>query len=360
MAQRDGADGDGTTTVSNMSYNMTSLYDANDRTLEIDIDIIGRWDVELGDTLSGWVRVYDVYMQATIENKFDSDQAADASENAIQSLEYVYCGNDGYSKTYNGGSGVATLPHEIHRDLLKRFTDFDYADGVMTGWSDLNTARSGWTCHWWLLEERTLKSILEQIQYEGCFIFTTKPDGGRYIWVEDSYTNTDIVQTLTESDYSDISIRTSSLADLTTYFYYNYQRHPANYNYIENAVYSNSTARTKWKVGTNENKVQQNLDFITADKVYSVLSHSNPNDCVALYYDNILANPKIEVECTIINMRKSNVEVGDIVTFNDADLTPFGKTWGSGDNSLFFMITEVRRSPGSVEIVAREVYDNLS
>jgi len=302
----------------------------------------------------------DIYLLGEIELNFATQPHASRSFIAQIPLSTNICiGSDGLAKSYNGGSGTATLPHEIHRDMLKRFTDFDYADAAMTGWTDLVTARTGWTCHWWLLVEMPLKMILEQIQYEGCFIFMPKPDGGRYVWVKNTYSSADIVQTLTVNDYTDIMIRTSTLSELITSFTYNHQRHPATQRYIQNVTYTNSTARTKWKLGTNENKLQQPLDFITADKVYNSVSHTDPNDCIALYYNNISANPKIEIEVTITNMRKSNLETGDIVTFNDADLTPFGKTWGSGDNSLFFMVTEVRRTPGSLEITAREVYDNL-
>ena len=274
----------------------------------------------------------------------------------------AYCGDDGLAQSFTDGSGLAELPHEIHRDLLARFTDFDYGDASIDGWSSMDTDRSGWTCHWWTLEPVELKKVLEQIQYEGCFIFLPKTEGGggRYIHVEDEYEATDIKQIFDENDYSSLRLSTTDLGELATSHQYNYQRHPATDQYIQTTEYSNSTERTNWGIGTNGNKTQRNLDFITADVVYNVLSHSDPNDCVALYYNNIVSKPKIIVEFDLINLVKSDIQVGDIITFNDSDLTPFGKTWGSGDNSLFFMVIETRRELGSINIKAREVYDNLS
>lgn len=359
---RDGTQGDGTSTNASYSVDITTAYDGNTRQLETTSQLEGSWDVEPGDTLSGWVRFYDAYYQAVILNKFDSDEAADASENYLKQFTTAFCGDDGLDQSFTDGSGLAELPHEILRDLLARFTDFDYGDSNMEGWSALDTVRSGWTCHWWTNEAIELKEVLEKLQYEGCFIFLPKTEGGggRFIYVASSYDSADIVQTFDKNDYSGIRISTTDLSELATNYTFNYQKHPATGQYIQSVQYGNSTERTNWNIGTNENKITKNLDFITADVVYNVLAHSDANDCVALYYDNIVSQPKIIVEFDLVNLKKSNIQVGDIVTFNDTDLTPFGKTWGSGDNSLFFMVTEIKRGLGSINIIAREVYDNLS
>lgn len=330
------------------------------------IELIAEWEAKnvggTQETINGQVSVFDVYLQGTI--KLDFDNEAEAAEKFIEDLKHLYCGADGLDKSYSGGSGTAELPHEIHRDLLARFTDFDYADGSMIGFTDLTTARTAagdstqdWDCRWWCLEEKSLEDVLQQIQFEGCFIFLPRyhTAGGKFVFVKDSYSSGDVKETLNEDDYEDINISFTPLWEQVTDANYNYQRHPAKNQYIQSVNYTNSTAKADWYLNSanKENTKTFNLDFIASDSVYTSGTHSSPNDCVALYYDNILAVPKILVSCTIKNMDYYYLEVGDIIQFNDSDVDPFNKTW----SDLYFMVVETRRSIDSLEILAREVYE---
>ena len=145
----------------------------------------------------------------------------------------------------------------------------------------------------------------------------------------------------------------TDISELETTTTYEYTRHPSTGAYLETVEFGNATARSNWVTGTNENKSKKSIDFITADKVYNVLSHSDPNDCVALYYDNINADPKILIEFELINLAKSNVETGDIIQIENTDITPFGKAWAD----LYFMVYEIVRAQGNVIVRAREVYE---
>ena len=353
IVERSDADGVGTSTITNYSYDHTSNYTSNSYQLPTLISIRGGFYSDPASAgMSGKTRVQDVYLDGTIENDFTNEPQA--SEEFLASLEYVYCGGDGLSKSYSGGSGTATLIHEIHRDLLARFTDFDFSDSSLENWSSLNTARSGWTCHWWQLEPRSLREILDKAQYEGCFIFkfSNSGDGGRYIWVKDSYSSGDVAHTLNEDDYSNIEIGMTEVDEIITKWRYNFQRHPAQNKYLQSASYTNSTARSDWFVSVvNENVVERNLEFVTGNVVYDSSAHSSPNDCIALYYDNILANPKIRIAAQLINFSRFDIEVGDIIQFNDSNIDPFGKSW----SSLYFMVTATERRPGMLSIIAREV-----
>ena len=357
IVRRLGTDGTGTTSDTSFSSSLWTDYSAANyqlpEALRIQLEINAA-----GGSINATGRIYDIYYYGTYEVDLGSDtDYMQTITNLKQKIKYLYVNTDGMTKSYSGGSGIAELPHEIFRDLLARFTDFDYADSSLDGWSDLNTARSGWTCRWWLLEPRSLISILDQIQYEGCFIFKMKNDGsgGKFIRVKDSYSSSDVVHTLSESDYNYMLMGLTDFDELVTWTKYNYVRHPAKSNtYLSNPEYKNTTARSNWFASvTNENYEERNLDFITADKVYNSGSHTNPNDCVALYYDNIVANPRILIEINLTNAEKLNLEVGDIIKFNDSNNDPYNKDWAD----LYFMIVETRRTKGQMIINAREVYE---
>jgi len=229
----------------------------------------------------------------------------------------------------------------------------------MDGWSALNTARTvagdstqDWDCRWWLLEERDLKSILEQIQFEGCFIFLPRisSDGGKYIFIADSYASA--TETLDEDDYTDLNFSLSPLSEIITDATYNYQKHPGKNAYILSSNYANASAKEDWfkNSANKENTKSFNLDFIASDSVYTSGTHSNANECVALYYDNILANPKILCSFNLINKAKYDLEIGDIFQLNDSDIDAFGYT-----SSVYYMVVKQRRSLNGMEILGRQV-----
>ena len=71
------------------------------------------------------------------------------------------------------------------------------------------------------------------------------------------------------------------------------------------------------------------------------------------YYNNIVGDIKIIVQCDIVNpMKGCAVETGDIVVFTDMPVEMFGTDFAT---DKYFMIVETRRSVGKVNITAREV-----
>ena len=355
--------GAGSYSDTDFNESFLSDYQSNDYKLPEYIGVRGRWNSNNGYTITGSVRVYDIWIEATVELDFDTGNAGsvEAGNKVIKDLYILWVGADGLDQSFSGGSGIAELPHEIHRDLLARFTNLDEADAQMSGFTDLDTARSGWDCRWWLLEQRELKEILEQIQYEGCFIFIQTGDadgsgnpGGKYIYVKNTYSSGDVQHTLTEDDYEgEPDIYLTSIKDIITYSEYNYKKHPAKEDeYISNVSYTNSTERTNYKIQSNENKEFIDLDFLVANKVYDSGSHTDPNDCLALYYDNIKGSIKIMVALEVINPSVWDLERGDIVQVNDSRTDPYGLAW----TDLYFMVVEKRRTIQKMFILLREVF----
>ena len=77
------------------------------------------------------------------------------------------------------------------------------------------------------------------------------------------------------------------------------------------------------------------------------------NDDFYSYYNNIIGDFKIIVECDVVNMAKgAQLETGDVITFTDMPVDPFA---GDFNTNSYFMIVETKRSVGKISITAREV-----
>ena len=345
-------------------------YQSGDR-LPDQIKLVATFQSVLGGDIGGWVRIYDVYVKVTVANEITSSELVQTLSFA-RGLGNMFCGGDGNGKDYtDGGGAVASLAHEVHRDLMNRYAGFDYDNDYMANWTALNTARAGWTCLGWVLNPIKLKSILEQVQFEGCFIFLLTADsdgsgnpGGKYVWVKDSYSSGDVVQTLSEKDYEPPSFKISvtDFKDWITKTNYNFQKHPAKDSYFQSLTHTNSTTRTDYNITeTNENVGQVDLDFLVncgdnTESVYDTASADGdnaPNESIVVYYDSIIGKPRIMIQCEMINIAKSDIELGDIIQFNDSNINPYGKTW----SDLYFMIVELRRTKERIQVTAREVYE---
>jgi hypothetical protein len=311
----------------------------------------------------------------------DLNQAGDP-ENAsktVSQLIHLYSGSDGFAQGYTDGEGggatLASEVHQAHRDLMDRFGGVDYDNDYMQNWNagapgdyDLDTARTGWNVRWWQLEPRDLKEILEMLQYEGCFIFVFVGDsngsgnpGGRYIWVQNSYSSVDVVATLTEDDYEPESLQISHVdpSEIVTKRKFHYNRHPAEDVFLQEAEYDNSTDRTKFNF-TAYNIEEVDLEALVncgdnTDSIYDTGSTDGdnaPNETIVRYYDRITSQPRTIVNCRVVNKSKFKLEYGDIIQFNDGSIDPFRNTWAA----TYFMVVAEQRSISYLDITAREVY----
>ena len=121
--------------------------------------------------------------------------------------------------------------------------------------------------------------------------------------------------------------------------------------YYKTTTSKNSTARAKYNLGDKEGIATINLDYNVG-----TIPESADSDCNAdwySYYNNIVGDMKIIVECNVINPAKGyQLEPGDIITFTDMPAEMFGTDFSTSKN---YMIIETQRSLGNVSIVAREV-----
>ena len=319
--------------------------------------------------------VGDVYIDGTVT----LDRAVENSEDTFRNTDMVYLGTSGQLGSYTDASGAAVLEvQEIHRDMMKVYGGVDFDNDYMENWIaagpgayDLDAARDNWDCRLWLLEPVPLKEVIEKLQFEGCFIFMLVADsdgsgttGGRYVWVQDTYSNAnfplignDTLQVFDESDYTDLSIGHTDVYEIITRTKYNYFKEPRNDVYTKTEDFNNTTDRDVWNLSTSHFE-QIDLDYLfrsrngTGDIYDSGSGDDTPNESICLYRDNIQSEPKIMIDCEIINKSKTNIERGDIIQFNDTNVLPYGKAWAN----LWFMVIREARSKQGVSITAREVY----
>jgi len=324
----------------NMSTIKIRIYAESDN--DIDVDFV----------------IYDVQVIIKLQNKDEM------KEDRLKSLDEVYLGDDGLTCGYNGGSGLANLVHEVHRDIMNRYAGVDYADIYMANWTALNTARAGWDIRLWLLESEPIKDVLERLQFEGCFMFFfvansdgSNNPGGKYIWVKDSYSSGDVTFTFDKKDYANLEISMTDFSEIVTKTNYQYDRHSATGAYRSTETYDNTTDRDLWNLDTNHFE-EITLDYLvgstngTNDIYDSGAGDNTPNESIVLYYDNLKSEPKIMTSFEVLNPDGKKAELGDIIKVDNSSIDPYGETW----SNLYFMVVEEQRSKSGMNIVGREVY----
>ena len=303
--------------------------------------------------------------------KLDIDTAFDTSDQdelkKLGDIKYFYSGGNGLKDAWSDTAAMTEI-HEVHRDLLVRYTDIGTA--TPEGYSDLDSAKD-WRIRYWQLEQKPLSSVLERLQYEGGFIFRYKYNGSpQYIYVEDSYSSTDV--TFSKDDINNVQLEVTKLSDLMTKQEISYRKHPADSRYITTVVSSNDSKRNRYNIGSNENRQSVNLDMYvgttTSNNDIPASPSSNPNDDFYSYYDYISGDVKLLITFDIVNPAKwvttndtSNplepLEVGSIIDFNNDNMfpeTPFGIN-SSSWSGIKFIITDFTREIGKVKIKARQI-----
>ena len=323
----------------------------------MDLNIISGTYVGASITLD----VFDARLK--IKANLDFANNKEASISVINGIDYLYCGANGLPESWSGSNAAITEIQEAHRDLLIRFGGM--VTTTPTGYSDLDTARSGWTLRWWTDEEVELKRVLDRMAYEGGFIFRFKQGDisqPQYIHIANSPT-TDIV--LSKYDIANINISHTPFSELITKRKISYEKHPAENRYVSTLTTEDTTnnPRTKWNIQAKENIEEVKLDMLVGDVGDTNMGNDDPNDSFAGYYNNIFGDIKLMVKCSIVNPAKwvdsslDPIEVGDIIEFDENNMppeTPLGHNSATWDG-LKMMIVSTNRSVGKLSIVAREV-----
>ena len=271
------------------------------------------------------------------------------------------------SDTLSGASNESLNGPDAHRDLLMRFTNMSSSTPI--GFTDLRNLRNsnGWILQFNTLTQIPLKSALDLIQREHAFIFRyrqgdiSKP---QYIFVKNSYSSSEYT-TLTKADIADPSMRVTAFSELVTKLIINHLKHPARNDYMRTTESEIPNIRTKLNIDSRENIKTINLEtliptFSSVNPSYVETSGvtytgTNPNKSYADYYLNLFGEPKLIIDFSLVNPRYHDLEVGDVLRFDNDNMfpeKPFGLASWSGIN---FMITDTRKKLGSIKISARQI-----
>jgi hypothetical protein len=312
-------------------------------------------DVESGNlegTYNLDFKLYDIVIETSTKLDFSTSTTKSESAKFINDLEFVYSGGDGYPDNgWNSNSAITEI-HEAHRDLLHRFTSYDNSN-TPVNWSsgtNINSIKD-WKIRYWLNEPRMLKDVLEELQFNGQFIFRFNgQDEGVYVFIPDSI-STD--HTLKTNDLENISISLTPVSEIVARMDIELEKHPATGGYLTEVSASNSTTESDLGISSlaTENKRTIRLDALVSSP--ATTPQSNPNDDFYTYVNNIYGEQKIEVEANIINPSLYGIDVGDFVAFdnNDMPIAPFGDAWTNKD----FIVVEISRTLGKLSCKFREV-----
>lgn len=307
---------------------------------------------EVGGHSNHTLRVYDVRLK--LETIFKGN---DDDYRQIEGHKYFYCGADGLHDTqvagnyWIGGGGSSTnitKLHQMHRDLLHRFT---YLEQTPDNWTSLNSEHS-WDGRLWQLEPTKLSDLLKKIQTEGQFIFRLKNDNTpQYIFVPN---NPHADHILTKQDISTFQVSDTDFRSITTKYVLNFHKHPAESGkYIQQTEVEDSTPRTLYNIQTtNDNTKTIDFDYLVDD----VSAGSNINSSWHNYRKQLFGTVKTIIKCKVINPQFYNMDVGDIVALEDMHIKAFNVDY----TDTAFMITSVQRKLGEMDIELREVATDQS
>lgn len=346
-----------------------------------------------GDYSNFDVILSNIFVTITATNDLANEPIASQDFNA--GIDKLYLGRDVTTPGFTEHTTATTIgdldnPVAIHRELLHSIinvTDFtgdtDIENSGFKTVAELrdSTLTSPTSTHWKtrlaLDEKESLESIMEQLQYEGCFFFEFSPQaqqtaisgvaGLRYFTIEDSVTaNVD----LSQNDISGYELGITSAQDLETRLLVNYKKHPAENEYLEQDTFTASTHTTIFG-DADIQKQEINLDLVY-DAVADVVGSRNSS--WINFRESIFGDYKTTVNATLVNPEKYGMlQVGDYIDFGEITFeelgSPFNEISDTFDSfvamptRLFkdawsgkkFIITNLKRQVGKVSVQCREV-----
>ena len=335
----------------------------------------------------------------TIEAQNDLTNEPIASQEFNAGIDKVYLGRSVLTEGFTAHSSVPTLsdlnnPVSIHRQILHDIinvadsdTDAKIENSGFKSVAELrdSTLTSPTSTHWKtrisLNEEESFESVLEQLQFEGCFFFEFSPQAQqtsisgvnelRYFTIPDSPT---AAVDLSQNDISNYELGITPVSDLETNIVVNYKPHPTERQYLKQDTFVSSTSgsvHTTLFDNASHQKTEINLDFLF-DAVDDV--SGSRNSSWINFRKSLFGEYKTVVSTTLINPEKyAMLQVGDFVDFGEITFEELGSPFDSISDTfdsfvamptrLFkdawsgkkFIITNLKRQVGKVSIQTREV-----
>ena len=301
------------------------------------------------DTLVGSAKLFDMYIYAIVKNDFSDEPTASKIEADAQKVLWsgVPTSNNTTWTDTAGNVVQATSPMRIHREILHThlgITDTPLLNGgAFDSGANFRYAR----CHTEPNKPKPIKRFLDTLAYEGGFVFRFDAQNRPvYHFIENS-PSADI--TLTHSDVFKLKIAHTSLKELITQWNVQYEKNPAQNEYKQKTSHTSSVRTNFFPANSKENIKDVKLDMIVSNVAHT---NGNRNSSFLDYYNDMLGSVKQIIDFAIVNPTKSNVEVGDVLTFSSMKVNPLSGDW----STLKFIVTNTnRRVGGQVSVQAREI-----
>ncbi len=332
--------------TSHTSLSMTSIISANSNKLPDEIWIqnyvSNSHENPSNSETTSEAKIYDIWFQITVAEDTDNEPSSAGKE--VASLDTVYIGTDGFSKSWS--SGTAKTTHDVHRDILYRLLGITASPRVnnTTLWSTIDNEKN---CEVRFFTEpnkpNSILNYLETLAYEGGFTFRFRATGEPvYNFIPNS-PSTDL--TLTHSDIIDLKITHTPLTQLTTNWTVQYNKSPAG------SVYNSKSTHTmseRYNYTGVENKKDIKLKYTVSDVSRT---GTNRNDSFLDYYTDVLGEIKQMVSFNLVNPTKLKLEVGDFISFSSMEIDSMDGTW----SNKYIVTSTSRGVGGKMSITAREI-----
>ena len=350
-----------------------------------------------GDYSNFNVVLSNIFVTITAENDLTNEPIASQEFNA--GIDKLYLGRSVLTEGFTAHSSVPTLsdlnnPVSIHRQILHDIinvadsdSDTKIENSGFKGVAELrdSTLTSPTSTHWKtrinLYEEESFESVLEQLQFEGCFFFEFSPQAQqtsisgvnelRYFTIPD---NPVAAVDLSQNDIANYELGITPVSDLETNIVVNYKPHPTENQYLKQDTFTSSTSGSVHGTifdNASHQKQEINLDFLI-DAVDDV--SGSRNSSWINFRSSLFGEYKTVVSTTLVNPEKyAMLQVGDFIDFGEITFselgTPFSEISDTFDSfiamptRLFkdawsgkkFIITNLKRQVGKVSIQTREV-----
>ena len=383
------------------STNIASILDNN--TLPDEVYLSFKFNASGdGDYTNFNVVLNNISLTITAENDLVNEPIASQEFNA--GIDKLYLGRSVLTEGFTAHSSVPTLsdlnnPVSIHRQILHDIINVADSDSDTkienSGFKSVaelrdSTLTSPTSTHWKtrinLYDEESFESILEQLQFEGCFFFEFSPQAQqtsisgvnelRYFTIPD---NPVAAVDLSQNDISNYELGITPVSDLETNIVVNYKPHPTENQYLKQDTFeltdaSDSSSSANHDVifeNASHQKTEINLDFLI-DAVDDV--SGSRNSSWINFRSSLFGEYKTVVSTTLVNPEKyAMLQVGDFIDFGEITFselgTPFSEISDTFDSfiamptRLFkdawsgkkFIITNLKRQVGKVSIQTREV-----
>ena len=358
------------------STNIASILDNN--TLPDEVYLSFKFNASGdGDYTNFNVVLNNISLTITAENDLVNEPIASQEFNA--GIDKVYLGRSVLTEGFTAHSSVPTLsdlnnPVSIHRQILHDIINVADSDSDTkienSGFKSVaelrdSTLTSPTSTHWKtrinLYEEESFESVLEQLQFEGCFFFEFSPQAQQTS-----------ISGVNELRY--FTIPDNPVSDLETNIVVNYKPHPTENQYLKQDTFTSSTSGSVHGTifdNASHQKQEINLDFLI-DAVDDV--SGSRNSSWINFRSSLFGEYKTVVSTTLVNPEKyAMLQVGDFIDFGEITFselgTPFSEISDTFDSfiamptRLFkdawsgkkFIITNLKRQVGKVSIQTREV-----